>query len=75
MREVSYLPPKNEDSEKLAKSFEQALIKAMREIKPPIVTTESPIIELKSDKERCAYRIEVNRDGHGRIDSLLVSPV
>ena len=75
MREISRLPPvkeDNKDAEKLAKSIGQSLVKAVRDIKPPVINP--PNIEIHQEEKKGSYLIRINRDDHGRIQSMVVRP-
>lgn len=69
MREISLVPKDNSDK------LERALVNAIREIKPPVINNQQPTIEVKTDSKRCSYRIEVERDGHGRIKAMVANPI
>lgn len=66
MREISI--------NKRSDNLEKAVIQAIREIKPPVINNPAPIVEIKTDQKRPSYRIEVERDGHGRIQAMVVTP-
>ena len=79
MREISItqLPQKRGggDLEKTLKGLEASLVQAFKKISPPVVNNPAPVVEVNSTHERCSYRIEVERDGHGRIKAMVVNPV
>ncbi len=79
MREISMIDPNNHDIEKSLSSFgdkvQAALVSAIKEIKPPSVNVSPASVNIEREaKEKGSYLITVNRDGNGRVQSMVVEP-
>ena len=73
MREISLadISPKKEKSDTLEKS----IVAAIKQIKPPIVNVSPASVNIEREvKEKGTYLITVNRDNHGRVQSMVVKP-
>lgn len=83
MREISLAHiSKPDNSENVIKavgaSFEKSLaaavVAAVKEIKPADVNVSHVIQVPEEKKEPKSYLVRVHRDGHGRVESMVLSP-
>ena len=79
MREISLAQiakPKQEDSLKeICGSLEKALVSALKQINPATINVSPAQNNIKVEaNDAQAYLIEVKRDGHGRINTMVVRP-
>ena len=78
MREISLTqiskPRQDDNLKEVCSSLEKALVAALQQLKPAPITVESPTNNIQVSQSDQSYMIEVKRDGHGRISTMLVRP-
>ena len=73
MREISLadISPKKEKSD----NFEKSIVAAIKQIKPPVVNVSPASVNIeRAAQDKGSYLITVNRDNHGRVQSMVVKP-
>jgi hypothetical protein len=75
VREISITPINREDKKNDADALGKSLIEAVRQIKPPVVNVSPAAVNIeRGAQDKGSYLITVNRDNHGRVQSMVVKP-
>lgn len=77
MREISLAQiakPKEDSLKEICSSLEKALVAALKQINPATINVAPAQNHIQVDNDAQSYLIEVKRDGHGRINTMVVRP-